>query len=806
MGGGTSAWAETVGASDLSTGYLGANSTIQTIANGGAMHYVFNVTKATDEYWKNWILWVAPTGSSVTWENATAIVRGDNWEDKSASNTGCVSTFNWETFNDDMNGATVDMAISYNGGSFFMTSSISKGSKHYNYSYTKAIDGTPSTIDVCLSVNAAYLEITTSKYYAPVASTTVNATLDHTASTNKDQSTILYSLDGESEIYNSDHGSNGWSGFAFAQFSYTIPSEATVTAATLNWSINAINKTPGNMTLLYNLTPGTSIDYSTISGGTAGLLRYASNRSDALFNQQTSSSTRMDFNTDVLSAVKSTKSQGFVIFQWTGNNRRPSLCGKASENAPSLSITYTNTATASYTVNFLNAADGTVIKSAATHDGIPVGSIMEATSEEKATFTDADHKYVYASSTVGIVDGEGTNEINVYFTVINKESITVKAVDDKGNELTTLYSENAFLDGSTVKMWSKYIKVGEDWYVTEAPYGKVITEATNEVVYVKSDVAYFFEYEGLNNSRKYGEITGDYANYSNGGGYGLYNGANSYSVAISEAGYYDLTLAVVARNGGKTDKHIVKAKSGDTYEGSYEFAHSSNTGTYTVKGIYIPAGYSLYLEDGTPANSNAYYDYITLTPTKVSATLGANGYTTFASPYALDLTQSNLPAGVKAYKAAVNGTTVRFTELNQTVPANTGVLLEGTADAIISIPVVASGDDVSENAFEVNTAGTTFTAESGYTYYGLRKDSNPLSFWTFNPATVAIPANKAYLKVANVGGVHALNVLFDDTTDGIQSVDKAQHTDGNYYDLSGRRVMNPTKGIYVKAGKKVVVK
>ena len=60
--------------------------------------------------------------------------------------------------------------------------------------------------------------------------------------------------------------------------------------------------------------------------------------------------------------------------------------------------------------------------------------------------------------------------------------------------------------------------------------------------------------------------------------------------------------------------------------------------------------------------------------------------------------------------------------------------------------------------------------------------------------------------MANVGGVHALNVLFDDTTDGIQSVDKAQHTDGNYYDLSGRRVMNPTKGIYVKAGKKVVVK
>lgn len=199
----------------------------------------------------------------------------------------------------------------------------------------------------------------------------------------------------------------------------------------------------------------------------------------------------------------------------------------------------------------------------------------------------------------------------------------------------------------------------------------------------------------------------------------------------------------------------------------------------------------------------SWLEILSVESTAVPVTFGTTKYATFASPYALELRTT---ASLKAYKAAVVGTTVRFTELDQTVPANTGVLLEGTVGETISIPVVASGDAVSENAFEVNTAGTTFAAEDGYTYYGLMKNSNPLTFATFNPATVAIPANKAYLKVANVGGVHALNVLFDDTTDGIQSVDKAQHTDGNYYDLSGRRVMTPTKGIYVKAGKMVVVK
>lgn len=160
--------------------------------------------------------------------------------------------------------------------------------------------------------------------------------------------------------------------------------------------------------------------------------------------------------------------------------------------------------------------------------------------------------------------------------------------------------------------------------------------------------------------------------------------------------------------------------------------------------------------------------------TPVSATLGSNGYSTFASPYPLDLT--NLPDGLTAYKAAVDGSTVTFTELDQAVPAYTGILLKGDESASYDIPVAGAGTIVSDNAFCVNKAGTTFSPESGYNYFGLKK--NTLTFGLFDPNDVAIPADKAYLKVSEGAGAR-LDISFDgeaptgisafaETEDGVQ--------------------------------------
>ena len=55
--------------------------------------------------------------------------------------------------------------------------------------------------------------------------------------------------------------------------------------------------------------------------------------------------------------------------------------------------------------------------------------------------------------------------------------------------------------------------------------------------------------------------------------------------------------------------------------------------------------------------------------------------------------------------------------------------------------------------------------------------------------------------------VRALNFVFEDEATGISTVKTtADKMDGEWYDLSGRRVAQPAKGIYVKNGKKVIVK
>jgi len=51
-----------------------------------------------------------------------------------------------------------------------------------------------------------------------------------------------------------------------------------------------------------------------------------------------------------------------------------------------------------------------------------------------------------------------------------------------------------------------------------------------------------------------------------------------------------------------------------------------------------------------------------------------------------------------------------------------------------------------------------------------------------------------------------LEVEYDDTTTAIISIKKGQVDTVTYYDLSGRRVNKPTKGMFIMNGKKVVIK
>ena len=239
-----------------------------------------------------------------------------------------------------------------------------------------------------------------------------------------------------------------------------------------------------------------------------------------------------------------------------------------------------------------------------------------------------------------------------------------------------------------------------------------------------------------------------------------------------------------------------------------------NSGTNNTCSWATYSGYGLgcaTYSTGSISRTSATPNFtITSVAPTISVTLDNNGFTTFACPRPLDLTKTNLPSGLAAYKAtldAENGK-VRFTEINDEVEANTGILLAGTAKGEYIIPFAESGSDISDsNAFLVNSTGGTFAPESGCTYFGFKKNSNPITFATFNPSTVAIPTNKAYLKVSTSGEARQLVAVFDDgETTGITEVRGLKSEGrGEFFNLNGQRVAQPTKGLYIVNGKKVLV-
>lgn len=382
---------------------------------------------------------------------------------------------------------------------------------------------------------------------------------------------------------------------------------------------------------------------------------------------------------------------------------------------------------------------------------------------------------------------------------------TVNAVDEDENVLRVIDTGNT-TDASKTVIYPYAIQYGGFWYTTSATnYGTTVNSLspTANITYSKDESIVGF-YEGEDTS-------GSADQYSN-GAYGTVAAQNKRDRGTSAGtlppGTYQFVGRLVAD--GNSGRAITIREGTNDPMASLVSNNTTKTATADFT-VYATTG-SLYINganSGTEkTNLSTSFDYVLIKRTgdaTVSTTLGTNGYGTFASPYALDL--ANLPTGLKAYKAtSKNGTWIHFDEVTGAVQPNTGLLLEGAASETYNIPVVASGSDISAtNMLLVNATGSTFDAESGYTYYGLIK--NELEFGIFNPESVAIPANKAYLKI-EVGSAARLSISFDeDETTGISTMNNLKHaTNNEVYNLNGQRVDKPSKGLYIINGRKVVMK
>ena len=180
------------------------------------------------------------------------------------------------------------------------------------------------------------------------------------------------------------------------------------------------------------------------------------------------------------------------------------------------------------------------------------------------------------------------------------------------------------------------------------------------------------------------------------------------------------------------------------------------------------------------------------------------GLATFASTKALDL--SKLPEGVKAYKVATAaGSSARLEEVTVAVAAGTGLIFKGTKDATYNIPVAESASTLSGNLLVGVTDAAGYTTTSDTDAYALSKSDGML-----HPvaANVTIPTGKAYLPASYfASNARSISLVFDDETTGIgATLMNSERVNNEVYNLNGQRVAQPSKGLYIVNGRKVVIK
>ena len=159
---------------------------------------------------------------------------------------------------------------------------------------------------------------------------------------------------------------------------------------------------------------------------------------------------------------------------------------------------------------------------------------------------------------------------------------------------------------------------------------------------------------------------------------------------------------------------------------------------------------------------------------------------------------------LEAYIAKEEGGAIKLHQVTN-VPANTGVLLRApgiVADTYFDVATTESADVVTGNLFQKGTDAAVATGTGPYNWI-LSKKSGVVGFYHANGNTVA--KNRAYLQTSTASA--RINLNFDDEDATAIEAVKAQNVEnGQYFNLAGQRVAQPTKGLYIVNGKKVIIK
>ena len=239
-----------------------------------------------------------------------------------------------------------------------------------------------------------------------------------------------------------------------------------------------------------------------------------------------------------------------------------------------------------------------------------------------------------------------------------------------------------------------------------------------------------------------------------------------------------------SKTSGSEDKAAISITNGDA---AIVFQGLGNRMNLRYNGANNPPIFACY-ETG---KQDAVQLYRFMEDSSFDISIGATGYRTIVT--AKDVT---VPKGVEAYVVTENNDKdVKLAQVT-TLMAGEPYILKG-AEGSYTLTVADQTGQPATNMLEISDETT------GTGVFVLANKSKGVGFyrWVGGP----LGAGRVYLPA--VTSSNAIEYLgFGDDATGIHSIDNGQLTIDNVYDLSGRRVAQPSKGLYIINGKKVVLK
>ena len=266
---------------------------------------------------------------------------------------------------------------------------------------------------------------------------------------------------------------------------------------------------------------------------------------------------------------------------------------------------------------------------------------------------------------------------------------------------------------------------------------------------------------------------------------GLIFGKNGAQVTLPTFDFNVNKIKVYGRSGAATgvkfnifvgDEAVSTEATGSHVDHEFEIAADKQT-----------AG-TEYVLKLTTTDKNCQISKIEIIGYESTPAVSAAGWATYVTKNPVRFTEG------EAFAVTSVGSSVGLTAVTD-VPKGEPVLLKGAG---------AKTAEVLESAAAIENKLAISDGSNGVNDYVLANHGGKVGFYKWTGSALA--SGKVYLPASEVAGARDF-IGFDETT-GIANINSDAKTlfNGDFFNLAGQRVANPTKGLYIVNGRKVVVK